>query len=392
MSSEYEQLNNELLSHLAKRESFDANDTTTIICPSPVNLIGADYFESVKTVVDCNFVLTFFRNSSQDVKLYCPQEPGVFRIDPDNRYTDRSDYITSYSTSSVSAFRDTFEMKTGFTGAISLPFIKYPGLNDVQLKLSVFCALYQLNIAEKKLPNPRDEKTQSGLDRICSPAVYLSIFNGKQNCLISIDPTQKNLQIRTNENLLGNPGFILADIANDAPLAGENTEYTNYMDVLTLAGLICNAGEINSLSEIPREKFVSNIRKFPPDLRQYAEHYFYELIRTREALSHWKNNELSTLGNILSNSALSKCRITGNNQMIIIIKRICGIEGVYGTAIEDHNDSFRICILARADNVGEIINKVINDKEIPLIEISEFKPCSISDGISFHDIKTGPEV
>lgn len=370
---------NKLLAHLGKREHFGIGQTSTVVSPFPINLIGKYYYDhTLCTAVDINCFLTFFENTSAEIKFYCIDMPGIYRIRTDRIYTDKRDKIMRFATGGAAIFNKQHGLNIGFTGAISLPFLNFKNLNELQIKLCVYLALLSINSDCDHFPADKPESNKA--HELNDTVELMTAVRNHRNSILYFTFGDKGLEYRVAGNSTKNLCMLILLAGHPSGHRNNLLNHANYSKVLSLLSVMSGAKQLDSLSSIPDEQFRTFVPRLPSDLRQVAIHYYQDVHMVREATEHWNNEDMESFGAVLSRSSLSECMTNGNEKLGTIIRKIDSLEGVYGTAIQTDRGYNELYILTRSEHKNSLVKDI--EREI----LSRFQPGAeiraayISDG------------
>lgn len=367
----------QLLDHLRKRERFSDEQTSTIVCPLPVTLMGEYYYDiTLSSAVDLYCIFTYFRNSSNEIKLYCIDIPGIYRIKTGKTHTDKKDKITRFATEAAISFEKKYGLNTGFTGVMSTPFLN---LNELQIKLCVYLALLTIN-------SDRDHLSANGFiikesDGLPDTAKLIAATQNRKNSIVYVGPTDEEADHRLISNSIEDLNLVVV-IAG--PFSGQHNDCVNsatYSKVLSLMSAMSSRKQIMSFSSITPEIFRTNISRLPSDLRQAAIFYYQDIHMVSEAAKYWENNDIESFGAVLSKSSLSECMTNGNERLASIIRKIDSYEGVYGTALGKNREYIELYILTKEGNQDSVINRIEQEISTRFQTNPEIRSANICDGI-----------
>lgn len=118
----------ELLDHLQKREKFNQSQVKIVACPYPITIFGENNNavggKSISTALDLYSVLIFFPSNTHEIRLYCKQIPGVFKVYLQNIGAYIKDDWVSFVRGAANELKKRFKIQNGFTGVLSVPFPK----------------------------------------------------------------------------------------------------------------------------------------------------------------------------------------------------------------------------------------------------------------------------
>lgn len=362
MESGLNELKCKLLSHLGKREKFNAEKTHTLICPYPVSIIGEPFYShSIKASAGCYSCFTFFDNGTSDIKLYSMDIPGIYRIRTGSIYYRKNDNLAHYAGEAAGWFKENHTLNSGITGVISLPFSENIIPNEFQIKVSVLCGLHLVNNNLPSYSVPPDKPVPgTGYDSILDPAEYLTVLNGHADCLVSINKCTPEIVIRNEDTDHDQLCLIVAVTGNSEAVLNRNRENVNYDKVLTLLKTMAGLKDTQGLEDIPVPEFGKYARRFPHDLRSLAMHYYNDTRLIDKAVSGWKRNDIIKFGEILSTSSVSKCNAVYGVDISSVIREVDSLEGAFGTAVELKKDFLQINVLAKTMFSGNITNSIRN--------------------------------
>lgn len=345
----------ELIAHLEKREKFKVNELVTIVCPSPLRLLGENYYPSnLLTCIGQNLLLTFFRNDSGKVKLYDLGSPGVIKLDPGKNFPATKDPLAKNIYKTVLNFKHQKEIYTGFTGALSLPSRGNTEFSNIQTELAVYLALIYSSQCKSDINkccqtfigglNPgREENGYLAASCICREGEIISISTG-MDTPDYITFSNKSPEIN----------FITAFIKPCDNFSGNILNNENFRKATTLTGLITGHKNLTDISEISYDVFSKCLSKLPSDIQDAATHYYNELNNIRLLGKLWENGELPEFGNLITESSLSRIRLKNQSGIGRLIENFSDYKGVLGIGFDNIRDTFRIFVIAKKDDTETI--------------------------------------
>lgn len=382
MESGLNELKCELLSHLGKREKFNAEDAYTLICPYPVSIIGEPFYSrSIKAPAGCYSCFTFFDNRTTDIKLYSMDIPGIYRIRSGNVYDRKNDNLSRYAGEAAEWFKENHTLNSGITGVISLPFSENIIPNEFQIKVSVLSGLSLVNKNSQLSFLFPDKPQDTGYDSILDPAECLTVINGHSDCLVSINKSRPEIHFRSKVSDHDELCLIVVLTGSSEVVPNRNSENTDYAKVLTLLNAMAGLKDTQDLEDIPGPEFGKYVRRLPHDLRPLAMHCYNDAGLIDKAVSRWERNDITEFGEILSTSSVSKCNAFYGVDISSVIREIDSLDGVLGTSVEFKKDLLQLNVLAKTGFSRNIGNSISNAIE-PLIRKSpEMSIAKIGDNI-----------
>ena len=366
----------ELLDHLNKREKFDESKVKVFACPYPVTIFGEDNDslggKSISIALDLYSILLFYPSSNSEIRIYCKEIPGVFKVFLNNIGAYIKNDWVSFVKGSAIELKKRFNIKEGFTGVLSVPF---PEAIEKKPSIIQLCSLFALSDVNNLNLNISDHiQTCEDIDNNFIKQKYLSldpvtIKHSKKENLLMVDFGINKLKHLKNNRDSGDYKFIILNPKN----LTENTlkDYSKPLQAAKLLGMMAGIGDANDYSKITSDNFEEYKSKIPLEFQKHAFKFFLEQEILNQSKKFWENNDLVEFGKLLKNS-----RNFENNEMNNLLSKINSCGSIYGSKLIS---GFQILGIGKNNRIIETVEETIN--KVGISDQIDFKISSISNGV-----------